>query len=275
LGVRWTVGDVSRRGFESLALSVHGAIQIFGPSAAYAICVNTLSIDETRNRTGPLPPLVTWIEANADIPAFLKPHLDDGLAEGVAWKLAPLRVFPDRHELSFDNDCILWSLPPAVAAWLDDPSSCLLAADVIPALGRFGAVVGPRALNTGIRGLPPGFDLGAALAATLSAHPGPLASELDEQGLQVAALLDHPLHIVDLADVQICSPFPPHAQQPGRCGAHFVGLNVRRERPYCDAATLAQIAAFWDERVATIQAKVRLGALPLDPAKGEPLEPIT
>ena len=248
LGIRWTVGDVSSRGFASLALSVQGAVGIFGPDARYTVCVNTLTIDEARSRTGPLPPAVEWLAVDHHLPPILTPHLDEGLAEGVAWKLAPLRIFPDRHELALDNDCVLWSLPAAIAAWLDDPAGCLLAADAVPALGRFAAVVGPRALNTGIRGLPPGFDLAAALSATLSAYPGPLTTELDEQGLQVAALAAHPLHVVPLDDVAICSPFPPHADRPGSCGAHFVGLNVHRERPYCDRATLDRLAAFWDAR---------------------------
>ena len=54
-----------------------------------------------------------------------------------------------------------------------------------------------------------------------------MTSELDEQGLQVAALSREsaPL-IVRLDEVSICSPFPPHLPSAGSCGAHFVGLNA-------------------------------------------------
>lgn len=56
-----------------------------------------------------------------------------------------------------------------------------------------------------------------------------LASELDEQGLQVAAVSqEKPPHVVRVSDVAISSPFPPHLPGLGRCGVHFVGLNVKR-----------------------------------------------
>ena len=35
-----------------------------------------------------------------------------------------------------------------------------------------------------------------------------------------------------VADVTICSPFPPHHLALGRCGAHFVGINAKQlDRP--------------------------------------------
>jgi len=252
LGVRWTVGDVSARGFVALRLSVLGARQVFGPDAAYTVCVNTLSVAEVRARTGELP--VTWHTVGPDDLAGLRPYLDAGLAEGVAWKLAPFRLFPDRHELAFDNDCVLWSEPATVAAWRRT-DRCLLAADAAPAFGRFASICGPEPRNSGIRGLPPRYDLGA-LTRVLAAYPGPLATELDEQGLQVAALSD--AMVVPIEDVSISSPFPPHSEGMGRCGAHFVGLNVHRARPYCDAATMATIAAFWDARVVSVERQVDL-----------------
>ena len=253
LGVRWTVGDVSARGFEALRLSVLGAAKAFGPDAAYTVCVNTVPVAAVRARTGNLP--VTWHSVGPDDLASLRPYLDAGLAEGVAWKLAPFRLFPNSYELAFDNDCIVWSEPPTVAAWRHT-GRCLLAADAAPAFGRFASICGPEPRNSGIRGLPPGYDLGAALTRVLAAHPGPLATELDEQGLQVAALSD--AMVVPIEDVSISSPFPPHSNGMGLCGAHFVGLNVHRERPYCDAATMAAIAAFWDARVGSVERQVHL-----------------
>ena len=56
-----------------------------------------------------------------------------------------------------------------------------------------------------------------------------LGSELDEQGMQVAALsAAGPVRVVRVEEVSICSPFPPHLPHLGRCGAHFCGLNARR-----------------------------------------------
>ncbi len=226
LGIRWTIGDVSPWGFAALGLSLWGAHGIFGGEAAYRVVVNGVAPEEAARRVGAVPPGVEF-EPARELPAVLRAALDAGMAEGVAWKFAPLRVFPDLHELALDNDCVLWREPPALRRWREDGAAALLAEDVIPALGRFGARVGPLARNTGIRGLPPGFELGAALAAALEAAPGPLRSELDEQGLQVFALLRAlPTHVVPVDEVAICSPFPPHRPGLGRSGAHFVGLNA-------------------------------------------------
>lgn len=228
IGVRWTIGDVSQPGFEALRLSVWGAWRLFGPEARYAVVVNGLSAEEARDRTGAVPAAVDWRAADG-LPAFLRDRLDHGMAEGVAWKFAPLRCFPDRYELSLDNDCILWSVPEAMRAWLaEEPPRCLIAADVAAAHGAFAGLTRAEPRNTGIRGLPPGYDLGAALREVLARHPVPLRSELDEQGLQVVALdLGRPAHVVSAADVSICSPFWPKRPELGRAGAHFVGLNAR------------------------------------------------
>jgi lambda repressor-like predicted transcriptional regulator len=227
LGVRWTIGDVAPRGFEALRLSVLGARRLFGPGADYVICVNTLSIDRARQLTGPLPRGIAWHDASRDLPAFL--GCDAGVAEGVGWKLAPLRCFPDRRELALDNDVVLWALPAALRVWLDDSEGrALVAEDVRPCFGRFARLCGAEPRNTGVRGLPAAFDLERALRDVLDEHPGALTSELDEQGLQVAALSRAAgLHVVGVDDVTICSPFPPHLPHLGRAGAHFVGLNAR------------------------------------------------
>jgi hypothetical protein len=237
VGIRWTIGDVSDRGFEALRLSVWGAWHVFGPAASYVVCVNTVPLDQARKRTGALPPEVTWDDATSQVPAFMRAVLGNGMAQGAGWKLAPLRCFPNRHELSLDNDCILWELPPSVRHWLSLPRSqagCLMAEDVQPCYGQFAPQCPKQAFNAGIRGLPPGFDLCAALRAALDRRQrdvlAPLAftSELDEQGLQAAALaLAGPLHAVPLEEVTVCSPFHPHLPHLGRCGAHFVGLNAR------------------------------------------------
>jgi hypothetical protein len=230
LTVRWTIGAVSDFGYEALRLSVRGAWRLFGNAARYLVCVNSVPLEVARARTGALPAGVEWRAVGTELPGFLAHHLDDGMAEGVGWKFAPLQIDADRRTLALDNDCILWELPAALEAWLasDDPRACVLAADVVPSFGQFAPLCGPEPLNSGIRGLPRGFDLEGALRRTLSAHPVQLRSELDEQGLQVAALRRYGMiGVVTLEEVTISSPFPPHLPGLGRCGAHFVGLNAQ------------------------------------------------
>lgn len=230
LGIRWTIGDVAPRGFEALRLSIWGAWRLFGAQAEYVVVVNTIEVAEARRRTGALPPGIGFEAAPRRPPPVLAPYLDGCMAEGAGWKLLPLVRFADRRELSLDNDVILWDLPAALADWLArDDARCLVAEDVSICLGQFADRLPPAPRNSGIRGLPAGFDLAAAMAAELAARPVRLVSELDEQGLQVAALsrAEPPL-VVSVAEVSICSPFPPHQPAVGTAGAHFVGLNARR-----------------------------------------------
>jgi hypothetical protein len=89
VGVRWTIGDVSPQGFEALRLSIWGAFRMFGPDARYAVCVKAVPIERARALAGELPPPIAWIPVARVIPRWLRPHLDEGMAEGVAWKLRP------------------------------------------------------------------------------------------------------------------------------------------------------------------------------------------
>lgn len=229
LSIRWTIGDVSPAGFEALRLSVHGARRLFGRRAMYTICVNTLTVEEARRRAGPLPDEAAWRRIEGGVPDCLRPFLSDDMSEGTGWKLVPPRLHADAHELALDNDVILWDLPEALRRWLaDDGGRKVIAADVAPGHGRFAGLCGPEPRNSGIRGIPARFDFEGAIAEVLEESPAELSSELDEQGLQVAAVSrgSEPL-VVTTREVSICSPFPPHQPPLGTCGAHFVGLNAR------------------------------------------------
>jgi hypothetical protein len=228
LNLRWTIGDVAEEGFESLRLSLWGAERLFPADAEFHVLVNTIAVAEARRRTGEVPERVRWTSVERRVPAVLEPFLDGAMSEGTAWKFIPLQLDGQVRELAIDNDLILWDLPRAITDWLGDPGGRLVAADVIPAHGQFAGQCGPEPRNSGIRGTPPGFDYEAAIRNVLAANPVSLRSELDEQGLQIAALSgDGQPHAVPVEDVAICSPFPPHMPDLGRCGAHFVGLNTR------------------------------------------------
>ena len=227
LAVRWTIGDVSLRGYEALALSIR-SIRALLPGAKYSVSVNSVPLEEAQRRLGPVATSVDWNVSDGKAPAWLQQYLHSNYAEGVAWKFAPVRLFADAFELSLDNDIVFWELPSAMKMWLADPESTLIAEDVTPAFGQFARLCGEQPRNSGIRGLPPRFDMEDALRRTLEEHPVTLKSELDEQGLQVAVVTARPHHVVRIEEVTICSPFPPHLPGLGRCGAHFVGLNAKK-----------------------------------------------
>jgi hypothetical protein len=228
LNVRWTIGDVADEGFESLRLSLWGAERRFGADAELHVCVNSISAETAKRRTGEVPERTQWHSIERHVPTVLEPFIDGAMSEGTAWKFIPLLLDPQARELAIDNDLILWELPRALAEWMDDPDGRLVAADVTPAHGQFAGQCGPEPRNSGIRGTPAGFDYYRAIGEVLARNPVKLRSELDEQGLQIAAMsLGGPPHVVPVEDVTICSPFPPHLPKLGRCGAHFVGLNTR------------------------------------------------
>lgn len=260
--VRWTIGDVSPWGFEALRLSLWGAWKVFGPDARYVVCVNSLPRERAQSLTGAAPPGVEWRDASGELPEFLRRHLDANLAEGMGWKFAPLRVAPDAYELALDNDCILWAPPRAIRAWFEPGNErrAVLAEDVRRMFGVFSDLCGPEPRNGGIRGLPPGFDFGRTLQAILKQHPVVLSSELDEQGLQAAALarLGEPL-VVRVEEVTICSPFPPHRPHLGTCGAHFAGLNAKQlPWDYEGRPAVELIREHWARRRTEIERRVGL-----------------
>ncbi len=271
LGVRWTVGDVSSRGWEALRLSVHCAARLFGDGARYAVCVNTVGLSTARQLAGSMPDGVEWrAVSRAEISSALERHLDPEMAEGVGWKLVPLRVFPEIHELSLDNDCILWDLPPALRQFLERRDATLMAEDIERCLGQFQAATVPGAINSGIRGLPPRFRLADELAGALAEQEAStgasvvLRSELDEQGLQAVALhRSTPCLRVRTEEVSICSPFWPRQVELGTCGAHFVGLNSKHIAwDYYDEPGDIVRRRHWDAHRAELYSKA---GLPLTP----------
>lgn len=228
--IRWTVGDVHSSGFEALRLSVWGAHRLFGHRASCVICVNTIGIDDARRSTGELPPGVSWRRVTRDdVAPFIRCHLDGHFAEGAAWKFAPVRVATDRAELALDNDCILWDVPDALRRWAEGGDRAVVAEDVRACFGRFTPLCGAEPRNLGIRALPRNYNLASRMRAVLARVPATMTSELDEQGLQMAALSLDGVEpkVVRIDEVSICSPFPPHLPHLGSCGAHFVGVNAR------------------------------------------------
>ena len=230
-GIRWTIDNPSQNGWEALRYSITGAWKLFGTNADYAISVNLVPIKRAQALAGDLPCAVQWHDSSYELPSFLQPHMSAGMAEGAGWKFAPLRLFPHQPELSLDNDCILWELPDSLKDWLAQPvgsTRCLLMEDISHALGKFAHLGGPIPLNAGIRGFPPAWDFGQSLREVLAENPVPLETEQDEQGLGIAALTrSAEPFIIRSNEVTICSPFPPHVQHLGTCGAHFVGLNAK------------------------------------------------
>jgi len=245
LAIRWIVGDVSARGYEVLAHSITGARAVFGDAPEYVVCVNTIDVNTARARVGRAARLTDWKDCSGLTPTWLRERLDEGMAEGVAWKFAPPRIFPNRHLLSLDNDVVLWRMPASVRAWLDDSRGPLIAEDVRCCYGRFADRCPRQPRNSGITGFPPGWNVEGKLRETIGHER--LTSETDEQGLQVAMITAEPHHVVSMREVSICGYFRPHLLEFGSCGAHFVGVNAKRSSSMWAGRSCHQFTyEFWD-----------------------------
>src|SRR5690606_18078303 len=78
---------------------------------------------------------------------------------GVAWKLYPPRIDKTRHEISIDNDIIFTERIPEIDLFLNSDCTLLLEGDS-RTYGRFERYVpAGYEINSGIFGMPPGFDL--------------------------------------------------------------------------------------------------------------------
>jgi hypothetical protein len=253
LVVRWTIGNVSSRGFEALALSIRAAWRLFGPQTDYVVCVNTVAVDEARRRLGlSIPDLYLVQVRPTDFPAWLRGRMDSSYAEGTAWRLAPVRVAPACSELSLDNDVILWRIPPGIQEWLAAGEGCVGAEGNRAAFGKFASSCGEEPRDAGIRGLPPGFAYEAALRHLLDEHPGTLESGADEQGIQAAALqrLDGE-RLVSAREVSVSSPHASYPAALGTHGVHFAGLNAKPSHPAPEAIHRA-----WDRQRAALERAV-------------------
>lgn len=284
IALRWTIGDVHPRGFEMLRLSITCAHTIFGAAAEYLVCVNSLPVRSVRALTGALPVDVKWREVSRDdLPVEAGGFIGGDMVEGMGWKLAPLQTHPDCFEIALDNDCILWAMPEAMRRWLNAEQGSLFAEDVDRCLGVFDALCIAGPLNAGIRGLRPGTDATAALAAVLEEISrlagGPIALvEIDEQGLQ-AALVTRlaPVFVVKESEVAICSPFWPHSKELGTCGAHLVGLNSHHVPwKYFDRPADEMLSEHWAELRPALYALagLRLPEVPAEIASDAPLRSV-
>jgi hypothetical protein len=261
LTVQWTVGDVSSRGFETLALSIFGAQTVFGAAARYVVCVNTLDLETARERVGPVARLAEWHDSSHDLPDWILPYLDARMAEGVAWKFAPLRRLPDTCTLSLDNDVVLWNMPDSIRRWLDDGDSLLIAEDVKACFGQFAPWCPPVPRNSGVRGYPPRFDAEARFHALLRSAGKKLCSETDEQGLAVALACSEKHVVVPLREVSVSGYFRPHLLELGTCGAHFVGINCKGGRGVWDGRPIEEfIHHYWDGKRAAVRRNLGLPA---------------
>lgn len=224
--VRWTIGPVRPDGFKCLTESILSFTSLYDVEAV--VCFNCdPNIHPTISASFP-PNIHPTIS-----PRFIDQHdyLTEVPPKGVAWKLYPPRLAPDRHELVIDNDIIIHQRIPEIDKFFESNLTLLLA-ETSRTYGRFERHVPPGlCINSGVYGMPPGFDL----KKYIDFHVGPeweknalgehdKSETFDEQGLIAFALSSHPGYlIISGSDITNCE----HHLIDGK-GMHFIGLNRRQ-----------------------------------------------
>lgn len=215
---RWTIGNTTQAGHESLVLSIT-SFRHYYPDTKIVICHNC-----PRNNleyVSALFPDAEFHDQNQYLQCKCQPM-------GVAWKLYPARVALDDYEICIDNDIVFQNRVPEIDTFFENDCTLLLEA-ASRTYGRFDSHVPPdRCINSGIYGMPPGFnfqkyvDFYSGDNWELNAvGPHAASKTFDEQGLVATALLSYRnFAIIKQSSVTNCEK---HLID-GR-GLHFIGVN--------------------------------------------------
>lgn len=216
--VRWTIGNVKPAGYDCLAISIENFKNLY--DVEIVVCHNC-DLSKINHLSG-----VNFYDQRQDWK--IKP-------KGVSWKLYPPRLDLYRHELLIDNDIIIEEKIDEIDKFFNSDCTLLLE-DITRTYGKFENHVPPNyCINSGIYGMPPGFDLKKYVNFyvkdwELNATGQHSASKtFDEQGLVAFSLLNYPsFAIIPNTSVTICEQDFKKSK-----GMHFIGLNRREHhRPF-------------------------------------------
>lgn len=206
--VRWTIGKTTEAGLACLKYSVKQWQKLYGDKFECFVCYN--EIDGHRLADIPCEKLNQKLHCNS---------LDISPKRLPCWKLYPPRIDIDRHEVFVDNDLVLHRKPDLVERFLGTNRPFISQA-LVRFYGAFMDIAPQQPMNTGLFGLPPGYDFRSKINELIKQRSFTTwAHHADEQG--VVAVLLKEADIIPLSDIYVCL----NNYKLGRCGMHFVGLN--------------------------------------------------
>lgn len=259
---RWTIGCNSlRRGFDVLDMSIKKAIGIYGDSFEWMICHNGEDPEKTEmvlsisSKYGVKTMKQKWDDSpmNDILPETAYNFDNPQDSTGSTWKLCPPRIDIRRHEIIMDNDIVLEKRLHEIDEFLASEKT-MITQGAGRFYGRYDSMIEKGGCyNSGLIGLPPGFDFKKKLNDAWSISKNKRMTYADEQGL-----VSHVLTGVDHILVRTSSIVTLHAhgffwcnlsegnkriekynsriwKTIGRCkGFHFVGANRRCDHPGWD-----------------------------------------
>ena len=214
---RWTIGPVKPDGFKCLVESIESFTAMY--DVDIAVCYNC-----KKDELPKLPNQTLLINQHE--------YLNTSVAspKGVAWKLYPSRLNINTHEIVIDNDILFEKRIPQIDDFFNSDSTLLLQERASSRnYGKFDKHVPSQyAINSGIYGMPPNFNLQKYIDFyVLDEWQKNVSIEheqnytFDEQGFIAFALLDYQKFIIIPEDIITnCGMLYIEGH-----GLHFCGLN--------------------------------------------------
>lgn len=219
---RWTIGASTINGYKSLLMSIESFLSFYDVEViVYYNC-----------------DIQNLADISARFPTFDQRKIKSEVQpKGVAWKLYPSRVSIEKHEIQIDNDLIITEKISEIDEFLYSNRPLLLEGDS-RTYGRFEKYV-PAGLmiNSGIFGMPPGFNLQKYIDFHVKYEWEQNAYgrhkenfTFDEQGIVAMALGGSNPIIIPESKISNCE-----LNLNKTVGMHFVGLNrYPHHRPFLE-----------------------------------------
>lgn len=224
---RWTFGNTTSAGLQTLARSVHLAKEAFREyPVSFAICYNNLS-ELMLSKLGKFGvPLIPQ-----EPHRLFRTHMEKGEDQvnlhktgGSLWKLCPPRLAPDQHEIVCDNDVLIHSIDQ-IRPFLEGDCTMYCRTGV-RYFGTYSHLISEGAFNSGLIGMPPGFDFSNELVDIIYDNPICKFTYAEEQAMVIASLMKYPRNLV----LEVKDMYRMNTELDGGDDIiHFIGVN-REER---------------------------------------------
>lgn len=205
---RWTVGNCLPQGMEILTESIQRTTKALGVDVwDWAVCYNGLEKEHVTSLMEAIGDLPIRFVAQNWVTCPVKnncqsPRRKDGSYEwngnycgGTMWKVCPARMRMETHEVIMDNDIVVLRKFSQLDEWLSQKSKTLILEEPIRFYGKYDPLFSQEGpfLNSGLMGLPPGYDFGLEILKNWTHHGSyENLSQADEQGLLTYTLNQMP-----------------------------------------------------------------------------------
>ena len=217
------MGSVSEAGWECLSESARVTPRVY-PEFDYVICYNSLDEKQLRRLRSFGIPLHEQKSEDIGVPhEFTKETTQK--VQNHAWKLCPLRLRPEAHEVWIDNDIIIWDRIEEIDEFLLSDKPIVSQTWSRELYGSFDEDVPDGcSICAGFFGLPPNYPFEEKIKEMIF-FKGPL-SGYDEQGMIASMITNNDKGWIGIAPYRLnqLGWWAYYKQMPQ--GGHFIRLNT-------------------------------------------------